>query len=42
MADLRTFSADDFEQEPRGPWLFDSWAARQSLDDPLGRLCARA
>jgi hypothetical protein len=37
MLNGRTFSVDDFELERRGPRLFDSWRARTSLDNPLGK-----
>ena len=26
----------DFEKQPRGPYLFDWWAARQRIETPLG------
>jgi hypothetical protein len=36
MSSTRTLSLEDFDQEPRGPRLFDSWRAREPLDNPLG------
>ncbi len=29
---------DDFEQQPRGLRLFDSWLAKQPLSTPIGNI----
>jgi hypothetical protein len=37
MSPRRTLYAADFRKQPRGPYLFDRWAAVPALDTPLGR-----
>jgi hypothetical protein len=36
MSTVRILTAADFELAPRGPRAFDTWQARQPLDNPLG------
>jgi len=36
MLQSRTFTADDFEQAPRGRRLFDLWRAKHPLENTIG------